>query len=140
MNPATLLSNRVERLSLQKQQIISELENLKDEAEDLRDRTNGIEFKLDGLMKKQKIFTKRVEQILYRVESKSLHLSEAEECMRTELEGLQKHIKVMSQKLIEVCKSIYRWRWTGNGGGFLGFAAVQYYSVVLVNNKIRLAH
>ena len=96
------MSIRVERLSLQKEQIISELVCLKDEAEELREKTNDIEFKLDGLMKKQKILMKCVEQIIYRVESKSPHLSEAEELMRTELEGLQKHIKVMSQKLIEV--------------------------------------
>lgn len=92
----------MERLSRQKQQIISELVSLKDEAEELRERTNGIEYKLIGLMKKQKVLMKCVEQIIYRVESKSPHLSEAEELMRTELEGLQKHIKTMSQKLIEV--------------------------------------
>ena len=89
-------------MSLQKEQIISDLECLKDETEDLREKTNDIEFKLDSLIKKQNVLTKHVEQIIYRVESKSPHLSEAEECMRTELEGLQKHIKVMSQKLVEV--------------------------------------
>ena len=96
------MSIRVERLSLQKQQVISELVRLKDEAEELREKTNDIEYKLDSLMKKQKLLMKSVEQIVYRVESKSPHLSEAEELMKTELEGLQKHIKVMSQKLIEV--------------------------------------
>ena len=92
----------MERLSLQKEQVISELVRLKDEAEELRVKTSDIEYKLESLMKNQKLLMKSVEQIIYRVESKSPHLSEAEECMKTELEGLQKHIKVMSQKLIEV--------------------------------------
>ena len=75
---------------------------IKDEVEELKNRTNGIEYDLDGLLQKQKRLTRRVEQIVYRVESKSPFMSEAENCMRTELEGLQRHMGVMSQRLAEV--------------------------------------
>ena len=93
---------RIERLSLQKEQIISDLEKIKDEAEEMRERTNGIEYQLDELTRKQNVLMRRVERIVYRVESKSPFLSEAEECMMKELEGLEKHMKTMLQKLTEV--------------------------------------
>ena len=69
----------------------------------MKEGTENIEFKLDQMMGMQKILMKRVEQIVYRVESKSPFLSEAEECMKSELEGLEKHMKVMKQRLTEVC-------------------------------------
>ena len=92
----------MDRLCQQREQIISELVKLRDETEEVREKTESIEFNLDTLMEKQKVLMKRVEQIVYRVESKSPFLSEAEECMKTELEGLEKHMKVMRQKLTEV--------------------------------------
>ena len=97
-----IVPSRVERLSQQKQQIISDLEKIKDEVEDLKEKTNGIEYNLDALLEKQKHLTRRVEQVVYRVESKSPFMSEAENCMRTELEGVLRHISVMSQRLAEV--------------------------------------
>lgn len=93
---------RIERLCLQKEQIISDHEKIKDEAEEMRDRTNGIEYRLGELVRKQNLLMRRVEQIVYRVESRSPFLSEAEECMVKELEGLEKHMKTMLQKLAEV--------------------------------------
>lgn len=87
---------------MQKEQIIGDLENIKDEAEEMRDRTDGIKYRLDTLSMKQNMLMKRVERIVYRVESKSPFISEAEECMMKELEGLEKHMKTMSQKLTEV--------------------------------------
>ena len=93
---------RVERLSQQKQQIISDLENIKDKVEDLKERTSEIECNVDVLLQKQKELMKDVERIVYRVESKSPFISEAENCMRTELEGVQRHMSVMAQRLIEV--------------------------------------
>lgn len=87
--------------------------HLKDNAEEINETTDAMKSKLEDLTKKHEILMKSMEQIAYRVESKSPHLSEAEECMRTELEGLQKHVKVMSQKIIEVhrvaTKNIYRY-------------------------------
>ena len=111
-DPVTLYNSiigtlhRAERLCQQKQQIVSDLENIKDEAEDLRNRTDYIDSRLDEATRNQRVLMKRVEQIIYRVESKSPFLSEAEECMKTELEGLQKHIKVMSQRLVEVYRQL----------------------------------
>ena len=68
----------------------------------MKERTDGIEYRLGELTKKQNVLMRRVEQIVYRVELKSPILSEAEECMMKELEGLEKHMKTMLQKITEV--------------------------------------
>ena len=68
----------------------------------MREGTKGIEYRLDVLIRKQNVLMRRVEQIVYKVESRSPFLSEAEDCMMKELEGLEKHMKTMLQRLTEV--------------------------------------
>lgn len=84
--------------------MISSYLKLQDEAEELKTHTERLEEKVVDLAKMHKGLMVRMQHVVYRVESQSPVISEAENCMSEELTGLKNHLEGrMTQKMFEVC-------------------------------------
>lgn len=99
---------RIQILVRQKQILLSALLKLQEETEEIKTYTEDLGDKLISLAETHKNLMLRVQQVMYRVESQSPVISEAENCMLEELEGLKNHLDGrMERRKIEVCVSTF---------------------------------
>ena len=85
-----------------KEQIFSDLLGLQEGCEDVGVMCDSLRDKVDQLSGKNTILLQRVKRLACRVESRSPIISEAEECMMKEVEGVENHIKTMAVELFNV--------------------------------------
>ena len=85
-----------------KEQIFSDLLGLQEGCEDMGVMCDSLRDKVDQLSKKNTFLLQRVKRLACRVESRSPIISEAEECMMKEVEGVENHIKTMAVEVFTV--------------------------------------
>lgn len=85
-----------------KQTIISESVSIEDKVEALESENENLSTKLVSVKEKLVTLDSRLTRLVCLLESQSEVLSQAEECMGYEIEGLTSHMQVMHRKLAEV--------------------------------------
>lgn len=94
---------RIENCSRLKDKIISDLAMLTDECDIMEEESDRLCDKLKKLSKKNVSLLQRVKRLACHAESRPPILSEAEECMMREMEGLRDHMKMtMMPRIINV--------------------------------------
>lgn len=83
------LSNR------KKEHIISEIAKLRDERDVIEEESEKLQAKMKKLLNRNKRLLQRVKKLACRVEVRPPVLSEAEECMMKEMEGLRDYVEKM---------------------------------------------
>lgn len=94
---------RIEISQRLKECLITETEKLKEERDIMEEETERLQHKLEGLVTKNKSLQKQAERLACLVKFQSGVLSEAEECMMKEMEGIKDHLSQMSAVLSNVC-------------------------------------
>ena len=80
------------------------MERLIEVTTEVTENAEELEYRLMELAKKHQELMLRVQRVVFRVESQSPVVSEAENCMMDELEGLNNHLeRRMNRRLTEVC-------------------------------------
>ena len=96
--------NSIDKLVRQRQYLISSMERLIEVTTEVTENAEELEYRLMELAKKHQELMLRVQRVVFRVESQSPVVSEAENCMMDELEGLNNHLeRRMNRRLTEVC-------------------------------------
>ena len=93
---------RIETLAERKQRFVSEKIHIEDKIEELETENGKLEEDLKTVKDNFMSLERRVERLICRVEGQSPVLSQAEEWMRDEIEGLNSHMQVMHRRLLEV--------------------------------------
>lgn len=78
-----------------KQKIIKDLVTLRDQCDIIDDKSENLQDKLKHCTTANRLLLERVKKLACRVEFRPPVLSEAEECMMREMEGLRDHVKKM---------------------------------------------
>lgn len=87
-----------------KEQIISDVVQLRVDAEITQEESERLQHKIEDLSLKHKKLQKRAEKLAFKVRYQSPVFSEAEECMHKEMDGLKRHSKEMASQL-EIVRS-----------------------------------
>ena len=85
-----------------KEQIISDLVELRESRDIIQEESERLQDKMKRLSRQNKSLLQRVKRLACRVESRSPLISEAEECMMKEVEGVRDHIKTMTLEILTV--------------------------------------
>ena len=93
---------RVELLQELKQEIISNSVKLRDEADIIKENSEELQDKLRDVVQTNVRLLGRAERLACKIRFLSPVLSEAEECMKNEMEGLATHIKQMKRDAYRV--------------------------------------
>ena len=86
-----------------KQQMVSDLGTLREEKDIIQEESEKLEDKMKRLLARNKNLLDRAKRLACCVELRSPVLSEAEDCMGKEVEGVRDHIKTMEAKITNVC-------------------------------------
>lgn len=95
---------RIEMLKRLKEQIITSSIELRDEADIIKEGSVELRDKLQNVMNTNAMLLKKAHMLACKVRFLSPVLSEAEECMKNEMEGLADHIKAMKREVCRVSK------------------------------------
>lgn len=85
-----------------KQQIVSDLVNLRESRDIIQEESEKLEDKMKRLLARNKNLLDRAKRLACYVELRSPVLSEAEDCMSKEVEGVRDHIKTMELAIFNV--------------------------------------
>ena len=86
-----------------KEQIISDCVKLRDYCDIIKEESDALQEKIKKVSDKNKILHKRAVTLACKVEHHSPVFSEAEDCMKKEMEGLTNHIHEMHLTTQRVC-------------------------------------
>ena len=96
------VSNRIQSLQEQNRDIVSERLRIEDELDDIASTNEHLKEKVEDVQRRCKELGQRASTLLYQIEAQSPVLSQAEEWMRDEVDGINSHMPLLLQKLHEV--------------------------------------